>query len=33
LTPQNAPYEFRNDKRTFYYLGEGEVKSRKVGYG
>jgi hypothetical protein len=29
LPPLNAPYEFRDDERTFYYLGEGEAKSRK----
>jgi hypothetical protein len=31
MTLQNAPYEFRNEKRTFYYLGGREAKSRKGG--
>jgi hypothetical protein len=30
LTPLNAPYEFKYAMRTFYYLGAGEGKSRKV---
>src|SRR5579872_6373750 len=28
--PQNTPYDFKYEERTFYYLGEREGKSRKA---
>jgi hypothetical protein len=30
LTPRNAPYEFNDEKITFYYRAAPEVKSRKA---
>jgi hypothetical protein len=32
VATMTAPYDFRDDKRTFYYLGAAQAKSRKESF-